>query len=132
MIALDTNVLVRYVVDDDARQGAQAAALIHRAIDHHESLFVSDVVVCELVWVLSVAYQFRRNEIAALLRDVLRARHLQFAAADQLVRALDAYEAGKGDFADYLVREHARFAECEAVATFDKVLLKERGFVPVQ
>ena len=132
MIALDTNLLVRYVVEDDARQSALAAALIHRAIANDEYLFVSDVVVCELVWVLSVAYQFGRAAIAALLRDVLRARHLQFAATDQLVRALDAYEAGRGDFADYLVREHAQRAECESVATFDKVLLKERGFVPVR
>jgi len=43
--------------------------------------------------------------------------------------ALDGYEAGKGDFADYLVREHARAADCESVATFDRVLVKERGFV---
>ena len=132
MIALDTNVLVRYVVEDDERQSAQAAALIDRAIASDESLFVSDVVVCELVWVLSVAYKFDRDAIAGLLRDVFRARHLQFAATDQLVRALDAYATGKGDFADYLVREHAREAECESVATFDKVLLKERGFAPVR
>ena len=45
--------------------------------------------------------------------------------------ALDAYEAGKGDFADYLIREHARAADCEHVATFDRVQLRERGFVPV-
>lgn len=132
MIALDTNVLVRYVVEDDARQSALAATLIHRAIANDESMFVSDIVVCELVWVLSIAYKFGRDAIASLLRDVFRARHLRFAATDQLVRALDAYAEGKGDFADYLVREHARAAECESVATFDKVLLKERGFVPVR
>ena len=123
---------MRSVVEDDARQSALAAALIHRAIENDESLFVSDVVVCELVWVLSVAYQFGRPAIATLLRDLFRARHLQFAATDQLVRALHAYQAGKGDFADYLVREQGRHADCESMATFDKVLLKERGFVPVR
>ena len=46
---------------------------------------------------------------------------------DQLIRALDAYEAGKGDFADYLIREHARAEDCEHVTTFDRVLLRERG-----
>lgn len=46
-----------------------------------------------------------------------------------VTRALDAYDAGGGDFADYLAREQARAAECETVATFDKVLLRERGFV---
>ena len=108
MIALDTNVLVRYLVEDDARQTAQAAALIERAIADDESLYVSDVVVCETVWVLSVAYKVGRKEIVAVLRNLFRARHLAFETVEQLIRALDAYEAGKGDFADYLIREHAR------------------------
>ena len=128
MISLDTNVLVRYLVEDDARQAALAATLIDRAIRKDESLFVSDVVVCETVWVLAAAYKFGRAEIAAVLRDVLRARHLAFAAPDQLTRALACFAAGKGDFADYLMREHARAAGYDEVATFDKVLLRERGF----
>ena len=131
MIALDTNVLVRYLVDDDAQQGARAAALIHRAIDADDPLFVSDVVVCETVWVLAISYRVGRADIASLLRDLFRAKHLRYSAVDQLVRALDAYESGKGDFADYLVREHARAAECDAVATFDKALLREKGFLSV-
>jgi predicted nucleic-acid-binding protein len=129
VIALDTNVLVRYLVEDDAKQTAAAAALIDRVIADDDTLFVSDVVVCETVWVMSVSYGVGRKEIAGVLRNLFRARHLTFTATDQLIRALDAYEAGKGDFADYLIREHARAAGCEDVATFDRVLLKERGFV---
>lgn len=132
MIGLDTNVLVRYLVEDDPRQCALASALIDRVVANDETLFVSDVVVCETLWVLSISYRIGRTEIAALLRDLFRARHLEFLATDQLVRALDAYIAGRGDFADYLIREHARAAECESVATFDKVLLKESGFVAVK
>ena len=132
MIALDTNVLVRYLVEDDPRQGALATALIERAVAVDEALFVSDVVVCETVWVLSISYGITRAKIATLLHDLFRARHLEFAATDQLMRALDAYGSGRGDFADYLIREHARAAECESVATFDKVLLKESGFMGVK
>jgi predicted nucleic-acid-binding protein len=132
VIALDTNVLVRYLVEDDARQTALAAALIERAIADDDALFVSDVVVCETVWVLSVSYHVGRLEIAGVLRNLLRARHIVFRAQDELVRALDAYEAGKGDFADYLIREHARAAGCEQVSTFDRVLLRERGFQPAR
>jgi predicted nucleic-acid-binding protein len=131
VIALDTNVLVRYLVEDDKKQSALAAALIDRVIADEDTLFVSDVVLCETVWVLSVGYRVGRKEIASVLRNLLRARHLTFAAGDQLIRALDAYEAGKGDFADYLIRGHARAAGCDAVATFDKVLLREKGFVSV-
>lgn len=132
MIALDTNVLVRYLVEDDAKQTALAAALIDRAIADGEPLFVSDIVVCETVWVLSVRYDVRRAEIASVLRNLFRARHLAYSAVDQLVRALDAYATGEGDFADYLIREQARAAECESVATFDRVLVRERGFVAVR
>lgn len=129
MIALDTNVLVRYLVKDDAKQTALAAALIDRTTAADASLFVSDIVVCETVWVLRVSYHVKRTDVAALLRQLFRARHLLFRAVEELSRALDAYADGKGDFADYLIREHARAANCESVATFDTVLVKERGFV---
>ncbi len=132
MIALDTNVLVRYLVRDDAAQTALAAALIDRVIAADESLFVSDIVVCETVWVLRASYRVAQTDVAALLRQLFRARDLRFRAVDQLSRALDAYAAGGGDFADYLIREHARAADCESVATFDTVLVKARGFVAVR
>ena len=128
MIALDTNVLVRFLVEDDEGQSEAAAALIERTIAAEEVLFVSDVVLCELVWVLTGSYRISRNDSAKTMRDLLRATHLTFAEPDQLVRALSAFEKSKGDFADYLIREHARSAGCDAVATFDRALLRERGF----
>ncbi|MBM4245517.1 MAG: type II toxin-antitoxin system VapC family toxin [Deltaproteobacteria bacterium] len=128
MIALDTNVLVRFLVRDDARQSALAAALIRRALEADGHLFVSDIVLCEMVWVLDAAYRVPRGEISAHLANLLAARHLTFRNPDAARRARDAYEAGKGDFADYLIREHAREAGAEDVATFDKVLLRESGY----
>lgn len=128
MIALDTNVLVRFLVEDDEDQTAAAAALVDRAIAAGETIFVSDIVLCETVWVLAGSYRVARAAIATALRELLRARHLTFASPDQLVRALDAFTSGRGDLADYLIREHARAAGCEAVVTFDRALLGERGF----
>jgi len=129
VIALDTNVLVRFLVEDDERQSAEAAALVERTISEGEAMFVSDIVLCETVWVLSVSYRVGRAEIGATLRDLLRARHLAFESTDALARALDAFVRGKGDFADYLIRERARLAGCDSVATFDRALLRESGFV---
>ena len=60
MIALDTNVLVRFLVEDDKAQAAAAAALVKRSIAAGEALFVADVVLCEVVWVLEVAYKVPR------------------------------------------------------------------------
>jgi predicted nucleic-acid-binding protein len=61
-------------------------------------------------------------------RSLVNARNLMFASSDHLARALAAFASGRGDFADHLIREHARAAGCSAVATFDIVLLKEQGF----
>jgi predicted nucleic-acid-binding protein len=128
VIALDTNVLVRFLVEDDEAQSAAAAALIEEALSREEGLFVSDIVVCETVWVLSAAYRVKRPATIAILRELLRAKQLVFSAPDSLSRALDAFARGRGDFADYLIREHARVAGFETVATFDSALLDEPGF----
>jgi predicted nucleic-acid-binding protein len=74
---LDTNVLVRYLVEDDGEQGARAAAFIEGVAARDERLFVSDVVVCELVWVLESAYGFGRRSIGQTLHDLVRARQLK-------------------------------------------------------
>jgi predicted nucleic-acid-binding protein len=78
--------------------------------------------------VLSTSYQAPKTEIVAVVRKLLHARQLAFRASDILLRALEAYAVGKGDFADYLIREDARAAGCESVLTYDKTLLREVGF----
>ena len=128
MIALDTNVLIRFLVEDDEAQSRRAIELIEGAVARDEQLFISDIVMCETVWVLSSAYRFSRAEIVDALSQLLRARSVVFSSADNLARALDAYRKGRGDFADFLIREHARSAGAETVATFDGALLKESGF----
>ncbi|MDP3767953.1 MAG: type II toxin-antitoxin system VapC family toxin [Dehalococcoidia bacterium] len=128
MIALDTNVVVRFLVADEPRQAARARAVVARAASAGERLFVADVVWCETVWVLDSAYEFSRKEIGAALRRLLGAREVAVRSFDRLGAALDAYERGRGDFADYLIREEARAEGCEAVVTFDRVLLRDEGF----
>jgi predicted nucleic-acid-binding protein len=95
MIALDTNVLVRFLVEDDAAQTAKVTALIEKTISEKETLFISDVVLCETVWVLTSRYGFSRAEVAGVLRELLDADHLSFSAPSQHARALDAFSRGK-------------------------------------
>lgn len=128
MIGLDTNVLVRFLVEDDDLQSRKAARLIERAVEKGGTLFVSDVTLCEVVWVLSVSYKVTRATIAATLRQLLRAKHLAYADSDLLARALSAFDKGKGDFADYVIREHGKKAGCDTIATFDRNLLREEFF----
>lgn len=129
MIALDTNVLVRFLVEDDPDQTQRAQKVLQRAVDTDTTCYVSEVVMCEIVWVLETCYKFRRNEITGVLERLIRARHLAFSSLDRLARALQSYRSGQGDFADYVIREHARTAGCESVVTFDGDLLKEHGFL---
>lgn len=128
-LALDTNVLVRFLVEDDVAQSARAAKLVNRAIREGDQLFVGDVVLCEVVWVLRASYRFKRAEIADVLQRLLKAAHLTFTDSAPLKRAADAFARGDGDFADYVIREEARVAGCDRVATFDRALLDEAHFV---
>ena len=129
MIALDTNVLIRFLVEDDPVQCRQAKALVQRAIDSAEPCFVPEVVLCEVVWVLETSYRIQRPEIAVVLGQLLLAQHLTFPSTERLRRALAAYTSGRGGFADYLIREAALEEGCESVATFDRALLREVGFI---
>ena len=129
MTGLDTNVLVRFLVEDDEAHAERAATLIEAAVAADERLYVSDVVLCEVVWVLGGAYDFRRTEIAGVLAELTRARHLRFDSSDRIARCVRAFEFGRGDFADYVILEHALEAGCDRVATFDRKLLKHEGFV---
>ena len=128
MIAIDTNVLVRFLVEDDPEQSRRAAELFRRSVEQDLVIFVPDVVLVETVWVLERSYHMRRNEILPALRRLLAAREVSFASSDRLDRALRDWERGRGGFADYVIREQAREAGCSVVATFDRALLGEPGF----
>jgi len=128
VIALDTNVLVRLVLQDDETQARAAERLVVRARREQTHLFVADVVWCELVWVLTRRAGLSRDDIAAALDQLLRTELIVVAAPAVIERSLAAYRKGKGDFADYLVREQARAIDAGDVVTFDRALKGEDGF----
>ena len=128
MIALDTNILVRLIVHDDESQARAVERLFVRARRDQTTLFIADVVLCELVWVLTRRLGLQRTEIASVLDRLLRTELIVVADAGIAARALAAYRTGKGDFADYLIREQAAQAEAKEVVTFDHTLKGEAGF----
>lgn len=131
MIAVDTNVLVRFLVRDDEAQFARASALFARAQRADEAVFVPTIVLCELVWVLQRAYRVPKAEVVDVLTELVRARHIELESATQVDRAIAAFDAGRGDFADYLIREQALAAGCDGLATFDLAVKGEAGFTTV-
>lgn len=120
MIALDTNVLVRYIVRDDHRQTAAATRLIESECSAEDPGVVTLVVLCELVWVLDRGYGYGRDEIAFVLRRVLAADDLRSERSELAWRALNEYEAGKADFADLVIGLSGREERATVTYTFDR------------
>lgn len=119
MIGIDTNVLVRYLVQDDKRQAA-AATKIFSGVSEANPVFVNNIVMCELVWVLSRAYKYEKNLITGVIEQLLTTADVEFESADILRKALRRYSKGKGDFADYLIAEINRENGASVTYTFDR------------
>ena len=129
MIAVDTNVLVRVLVEDDREQTRVANDLVNRALAADDALFVPTVVLCELVWVLLRTYRYDRETVAEAVGWVLAAEQIRVEESEEAHRALGEFAAGRADFADALIRERARAHGAQAVATFDRSLHTLPGFV---
>ncbi|MBL0090845.1 MAG: type II toxin-antitoxin system VapC family toxin [Piscinibacter sp.] len=102
MPALDTNVLVRYIVQDDTAQLAAAKRLISRCVAEGATLFVPVTVVLELEWVLRSSFEFGKDEVLMTLSSLFSAAELTFESERALEVALQLFRKGSADFADYL------------------------------
>jgi predicted nucleic-acid-binding protein len=127
MAALDTNVLVRFIVADDALQAKSAARLIDRSIDQGVPLFVPITVSLELVWVLRSAYALDKAAVLKTLYGLLGTFELRFESERALEIALKRYEHSRADFADCLHSALAAQAGEEPLWTFDKTAAKVDG-----
>lgn len=128
MKGLDTNVLVRYLVKDDKKQGKIASDYIQRAASSGQQCFINCIVLCELVWVLESAYGFARQQVIDVLEKLFLAKQIDIEMKDIARQALQDYKTGKGDIADYLVGRINQEHGCDTTATFDKVLKKSSVF----
>ena len=128
MIAFDTNVLLRLLLNDNPEQAQLAQELIDRAGAAGERVLLPDIVVCELEWVLKSGYRCSRQEIAVTLRRLLEAEEFTFINPAAVSRALASYAAGKAEFADYLIGESAALAGAGITYTFDRSLSRGAGF----
>lgn len=120
MIALDTNVLVRLLLHDDAAQGRLANELFEANAGNDAALFVSDVVLAELAWVLRSRYSLAMESIARAFQALLDNATLAWQSRDAVTQALQLYEGGGADFPDCLIVSLGRQHGCEAIATFDR------------
>ncbi len=126
MIGLDTNVLVRYIMQDDPKQSPKATELIE-SLDADNPGFVTVVSVIELYWVLTSCYDLTNEQVKQALEALLRTKQILVDRADQVLRALRVFGAGKADFADCLIERTAAGAGCSMTMTFDAGAAKHAG-----
>ena len=126
MIGLDTNVLVRYIMQDDAKQAPQATRFVE-SLSPEAPGFLPLVAVVELAWVLSSAYDLDRAQLVEAFEGVLRTKELVIERAEVVWKALRAFQSANADFADCLIAHSAASAGCEKTMTFDRGAAKSAG-----
>jgi predicted nucleic-acid-binding protein len=127
MAALDTNVLVRFLVQDDVAQGAAATRLIRSGVELGEPLFVPVTVLLEVEWVLRSAFSFDKAGVLNALFRLLGSFEVDFESEGAVETALAQYERSTADFADCLHAALVRQADREPLWTFDKAASKVDG-----
>ena len=127
MIGLDTNILVRYLTQDDPKQAALANGLIEKTLTAESPGFVSTVALVELTWVLESGYGCDRAQISAVLERLLRAKPFVVERADVAWQATRLFAAGKADFADCIIERTGHANACDCTMTFDRLAVKGAG-----
>lgn len=128
MIGLDTNVVVRYLTQDDPKQSQIVTRLMEKTLSSDEPGFISLVVLAEVVWVLTSLYFVDREGIAEIVSGLLTTEQLRVENAELVWRAKRRYEVSKADFSDALIAETAVAAGCKRAVTFDRSAAATSGF----
>ena len=130
MIGLDTNVLVRYLAQDDPAHSARATEIIEQRLSEENPGFVSVVAMAETVWVLDRAYGLSDEDIVAAIEHTLQADVLVVENEQEVFAAMTALKEGRGSFADALIGALGAAAGCSATLTFDRRALRLPEFEP--
>jgi len=128
MIAVDTNILVRFLVRDDEKQAGKVRKRFRLAEANNETIFVPLLVVLETIWVLEAVYAISRHDIVDSIDDLSLMPILKFEAPAVIQDFIvSAREISLG-LSDLLIDLSARHSDCESVATFDKKASKTKFF----
>jgi predicted nucleic-acid-binding protein len=125
---LDTNILVRFFIQDDPEQTQTVLELLEQTERDGEKLHVTPITLCELVWVLGSVYRQNRRQTSAALESLLDIRLLEIQDRELVLRALDDVRTGPAEFSDYLIGWQNRQAGCVDTITFDGGLRTAPGF----
>ena len=130
MAAVDTNVIVRYLVGDDAEQ-AEAAQVLLDGFTSEEPAFICREVMLEVAWVLERSYHFTRSRVAEILMDLTASDSLTVENSDDVAAAAHLYRRQGARFSDLMVLSAAERAGATPLYTFDRRLARMGGVVLV-
>jgi len=128
VIGLDTNVLVRYLTQDDPKQSALATRFIEGRLSAENPGFVSTVTLCELVWVLAESYAADRKRVREIVEGLLATKQLVIERSELVWKSLRAWEGVPADFSDALIGQIAIAHGAQKTVTFDRTAVKLPGF----
>ena len=128
MKGIDTNVLVRYLVQDDAKQASKATHFIEEYCCADNPGVIGHIVLAELVWVLSGNYEQPRETIADIIEQLLEADELDVMDAGVVWKSLRDYRSSNVDFSDHLIARKNELAGCPSTVTFDKKASRQPAF----
>lgn len=132
MIGIDTNILARYILDDDEIWSAAAQNFIDNTCTIDNPGYINLVVLAELIWLLGVTPGWGRHQISIVISDFLLADNLVLEKAFIVESVLRHYQAGKADFADYLISSLNQDVQANPTVTIDRMAAKSIGFTRLQ
>ena len=128
MIGLDTNVVIRYLVQDDKKQSAAATRLIEKSLTMDAPGYINHTSLCEIVWVLQRCYSVTRLQIREIVEGLLTTKQFKVENVEVTWKALRAFEASNADFCDAVISQVNIHHGCEHTVTFDKKAASLPGF----
>ena len=120
MIGLDTNIIIRLLVEDDEIQAERARDWLDENCSPESPAYISDLVVVEAAWTLKSSFGLNRREIAKGLGALFRNTLFVFETEEMFLEILALYETSNVDLADIMIAYRARLAGCEKTMTFDR------------
>jgi predicted nucleic-acid-binding protein len=128
MIGLDSNVLIRYIVQDDPGQSEMVNDYIDKNISVIKSAYINQIILCEIVWVLKRAYGYNKDIIITVISKILQTKEFVVENSELVLQAVKEYQKGPADFSDYLIAARNRDADCKYTITLDKAAAKSKYF----
>jgi len=128
LIGLDTNVFIRYIVQDDEQQAQLATDVIENQCSVENPAFINEITLCEIVWVLKRAYHYDKSIILAVLKQLLSGSEVYISSHVDAWEAYADYETGNADFSDYFIARINKKMGCPFTFSFDKKACQHENF----